>query len=59
VATLLATFYRLAHKEAVVAESASWLFRIVPYLVFAATLGRRRAGPDLRDGIAVQVGRRT
>ena len=29
--------YRLARKEAVVAESASWLFRFVPYLVFAAT----------------------
>jgi len=26
---------RLARKEAVVADSASWLFRIVPYLVFA------------------------
>jgi formate hydrogenlyase subunit 4 len=28
---------RLARKEAVIAHSASWLFRIVPYLVFAAT----------------------
>ena len=28
---------RLARKEAVVAHSASWLFRIVPYLVFAST----------------------
>lgn len=28
---------RLARKEAVVAESASWLFRLVPYIVFAAT----------------------
>ena len=28
---------RLARKEAVVADSASWLFRFVPYLVFAAT----------------------
>jgi formate hydrogenlyase subunit 4 len=27
---------RLIHKEAVVAESASWLFRIAPYLVFSA-----------------------
>lgn len=26
---------RLLHKEAVVAENASWLFRAVPYLVFA------------------------
>ena len=28
---------RLSRKEVVLAESASWLFRIVPYLVFAAT----------------------
>ena len=28
---------RLARKEAVIADSASWLFRFVPYLVFAAT----------------------
>jgi formate hydrogenlyase subunit 4 len=27
---------RLIRKEAVVAESASWLFRVAPYLVFAA-----------------------
>ena len=28
---------RLLRKEAVVAESASWLFRTAPYLIFAAT----------------------
>lgn len=28
---------RLLRKEAVIAESASWLFRVVPYLIFAAT----------------------
>jgi formate hydrogenlyase subunit 4 len=28
---------RLARKEAVIADGASWLFRFVPYLVFAAT----------------------
>jgi formate hydrogenlyase subunit 4 len=28
---------RLLRKEAVVAENASWLFRVTPYLVFAAT----------------------
>lgn len=28
---------RLLHKEAVVAENASWLFRVAPYLIFAAT----------------------
>ena len=28
---------RLGRKEAVVADSASWLFRVIPYLVFATT----------------------
>src|SRR5262249_50791940 len=28
---------RLLRKEAVIAHTASWLFRVVPYLVFAAT----------------------
>jgi len=28
---------RLIRKEAVVAENASWLFRVAPYLIFAAT----------------------
>jgi formate hydrogenlyase subunit 4 len=28
---------RLARKEAVIAEGASWLFRVAPYLIFAAT----------------------
>jgi hypothetical protein len=40
---------RLLRKDAVLAENASWLFRVIPYLVFRRHLGRRRAGPDLRD----------
>src|SRR5438045_4732435 len=28
---------RLMRKEVVLAESASWLFRVIPYLIFAAT----------------------
>src|SRR5205085_4231852 len=28
---------RLMRKDVVLAESASWLFRVIPYLVFAAT----------------------
>jgi formate hydrogenlyase subunit 4 len=29
--------FRLLRKEAVVADSASWLFRVAPYLIFTAT----------------------
>ena len=29
--------WRLARKEVVLAENASWLFRAAPYLIFAAT----------------------
>ena len=39
---------RLLRKDVVLADNASWLFRVVPYLVFAAHLGRGRAGADLR-----------
>jgi len=28
---------RLMRKEVVLAESASWLFRVIPYLIFAST----------------------
>ena len=39
---------RLMRKEVVLADNASWLFRVVPYLIFAAHLGRGVAGADLR-----------
>jgi len=29
--------YRLIHKDVVLADSASWLFRVAPYAIFAAT----------------------
>src|SRR5687768_18536837 len=29
--------WKLMHKEAVLAHNASWLYRVTPYLVFAAT----------------------
>jgi formate hydrogenlyase subunit 4 len=45
------TLYRLARKEAVVAESASWLFRIVPYLVFAATWVAAALVPTFATGL--------
>jgi formate hydrogenlyase subunit 4 len=42
---------RLARKEAVVAESASWLFRIVPYLVFASTWVAAALIPTFATGL--------
>ena len=29
--------WKLMHKEAVIAHNASWLYRVAPYLIFAAT----------------------
>lgn len=42
---------RLARKEAIVAESASWLFRIVPYIVFAATWVATALVPTFATGL--------
>jgi formate hydrogenlyase subunit 4 len=42
---------RLMHKEVVLAESASWLFRVVPYLVFAATWVAASLVPTFRTGL--------
>lgn len=42
---------RLSRKEAVVAESASWLFRIVPYIVFAATWVAAALVPTFATGL--------
>ena len=42
---------RLARKEAVVAHSASWLFRFVPYLVFAATWVAAALVPTFATGL--------
>lgn len=42
---------RLARKEAIIAESASWLFRIVPYLVFAATWVAAALVPTFATGL--------
>ena len=38
---------RLMRKEVVLAEKRRWLFRVIPYLIFAGDLGRRFAGADL------------
>ena len=48
---------RLARKEAVVADSASWLFRFVPYLVFAATWVAAALVPTFATGLLFLVGR--
>ncbi|MGO8799204.1 MAG: respiratory chain complex I subunit 1 family protein [Roseiarcus sp.] len=42
---------RLARKEAVIAHGASWLFRFVPYLVFAATWVAAALIPTFATGL--------
>ena len=43
---------RLIRKEAVVAESASWLFRAGPYMIFAATWVAAALVPTFATGLA-------
>ncbi len=43
---------RLLRKEAVLAENASWLFRAVPYLVFASTWVAASLVPTYATGLA-------
>jgi formate hydrogenlyase subunit 4 len=42
---------RLCRKEAIVAESASWLFRVVPYIVFAVTWVAAALVPTFATGL--------
>jgi len=42
---------RLLRKEAVLAENASWLFRVTPYLVFAATWVAAALIPTFATGL--------
>jgi formate hydrogenlyase subunit 4 len=42
---------RLLRKEVVLAENASWLFRVIPYLVFAATWVAASLVPTFRTGL--------
>jgi len=42
---------RLMRKEVVLAESASWLFRVVPYIVFAGTWVAASLVPTFRSGL--------
>jgi formate hydrogenlyase subunit 4 len=43
--------FRLMRKEVVLADSASWLFRVIPYLVFAATWVAASLVPTFRTGL--------
>jgi formate hydrogenlyase subunit 4 len=42
---------RLLRKDVVLAESASWLFRVIPYLVFAGTWVAASLVPTFRSGL--------
>lgn len=42
---------RLMRKDVVLAETASWLFRVVPYLIFAATWVAASLVPTFRTGL--------
>ncbi len=42
---------RLMRKEVVLADSASWLFRVIPYLVFAAIWVAASLVPTFRTGL--------
>jgi formate hydrogenlyase subunit 4 len=42
---------RLMRKDAVVAENASWLFRVIPYIVFAATWVAAALIPTFATGL--------
>jgi formate hydrogenlyase subunit 4 len=42
---------RLMRKEVVLAENASWLFRVIPYLIFAATWVAASLIPTFRTGL--------
>jgi formate hydrogenlyase subunit 4 len=42
---------RLLRKDVVLAENASWLFRVIPYLIFAATWVAASLVPTFRSGL--------
>jgi formate hydrogenlyase subunit 4 len=44
-------FLRLLQKEVVLAENASWLFRVAPYLIFAATWVAAALVPTFAAGL--------
>ena len=42
---------RLMHKDVVLAERASWLFRAIPYIIFAGTWVAASLVPTFRSGL--------
>ncbi|TGV04954.1 formate hydrogenlyase, partial [Mesorhizobium sp. M8A.F.Ca.ET.173.01.1.1] len=42
---------RLMRKEVVLADNASWLFRVIPYLIFAATWVAAALVPTFATGL--------
>lgn len=42
---------RLTRKEVVLADSASWLFRVIPYVIFAGTWVAAALVPTFRSGL--------
>jgi formate hydrogenlyase subunit 4 len=42
---------RLMRKEVVLADNASWLFRVIPYIIFAATWVAASLVPTFRSGL--------
>jgi len=45
--------YKLIRKEVVLAENASWVFRVAPYIVFATTLVAAALVPTFATGLAL------
>ena len=45
--------YKLLHKEVVLAENASWIFRVAPYLIFATTWVAAALVPTFATGLAL------
>ena len=50
---------RLIRKEVVLADNASWLFRAIPYLIFAGIWVAASLVPTFANRSAVLAGRRT
>jgi formate hydrogenlyase subunit 4 len=45
--------FKLLHKEVVLAENASWVFRVAPYIVFATTWVGAALVPTFATGLAL------